>query len=60
MMTQEEYVNEVLAGIRQGKTIREVAEETGYHPATVSKWLRDGGPPPSRSVGPAELVVDEH
>ena len=27
MMTQEEYVNEVLAGIRQGKTIKEVAEE---------------------------------
>lgn len=60
MMTQEEYVNGVLAGIRQGKTIKEVAEEVGYHPATVSNWLRNGGPPPARAVDPAERVIDEH
>ena len=36
MMTQEEYVNEVLALRRQGKTITEIAEELEYHPATIS------------------------
>jgi transposase len=59
MMTQEEYVNEVLAGLRQGKTKTEIAEELGYHPATVSKWLKDGGPPPARSIDPAKRVIDE-
>ena len=38
MRTQEEYVNGVLAGIRQGKRIKEIGEELGYDPATVSKW----------------------
>lgn len=46
MLTQEEYVNDVLALRRQGLTIAEIAAEVGYHPATVSKWLRAGGPPP--------------
>jgi transposase len=59
MMTQEEYVNEVLALKRQGRTIREIADELGYHPATISKWLRDGGPPAARSIDPAERVIDE-
>ena len=59
MMTQEEYVNGVLALVRQGKTIKEIGEELGYHPATVSKWLRSGGPPPARAVAPAERVMDE-
>jgi transposase len=59
MMTQEEFVNGVLALRRQGKTISEIAEELGYHPATISKWLRNGGPPPARSVAPAERVIDE-
>ena len=43
MMTQEEYVNEVLALKRQGKTITEIAEELGYHPATISKLAEAGG-----------------
>lgn len=60
MMTQEEYVNGVLALVRQGKTIKEIGEELGYHPATVSKWLKSGGPPPARAVAPAERVMDEH
>ena len=59
MMTQEEYVNEVLALRRQGKTISEIAELLEYHPATISKWLRAGGPPPARTVAPAVRVIDE-
>ncbi len=43
MMTQEEYVDGVLALKRQGRTITEIAEELGYHPATISNWLRNGG-----------------
>ena len=39
MMTQEEYMD-VMAMKRQGLTINEIAEETGYHPATISKWLK--------------------
>ena len=29
----------------EGWTNREIAEELGYHPATVRKWLEAGGPP---------------
>ena len=44
MMNQEDFVK--LANLRrQGWTIREIAAETGYHPATISKWLREGPPP---------------
>ena len=57
MMTQEEYV-ELLALRRQGKTIAEIAVELGYHPATVSLWLKNGGPPPARSIAPALRVID--
>ena len=42
MMTQEEYV-EVLALARPGKTNKEIAEELGYHPATVANWLAKRG-----------------
>ncbi len=59
MMTQEEYMEDVLALRRQGKTMTEIAEKTGYHPATISKWLRTGGPPPKRSIDPAVRVIDE-
>jgi transposase len=59
MMTQEEYVNQVLALQRQGKTITEIAHELGYHPATVSGWLKKGGPPPKRTFDPAERVIDD-
>jgi transposase len=58
MMTQEEYVNGVLALRGQGKTIAEIAEELGYHPATISNWLRNGGPPAARTVDPAARVID--
>jgi hypothetical protein len=59
MMTQEEYVDEVLALVRQGKTIKEIGQELGYHPATVSKWLKAGGPPPSRAVEPDQRLIDK-
>lgn len=59
MLTQEEYMEEVLALKRQGFTITEIAAETGYHPATISKWLKRGGPP-SRRQAPVMLVIDEH
>jgi transposase len=57
MMTQEEYMD-LLALSRQGKTIVEIADELDYHPATIAKWLKDGGPPPTRRVDPAARVVD--
>ncbi|HET7488559.1 MAG TPA: IS21 family transposase [Acidimicrobiales bacterium] len=57
MLTQEEYMD-LLALRRQGKTIVEIADELDYHPATVSKWLRDGGPPPARTIDPALAVID--
>ena len=57
MFTQEEYMD-VLGMRSQGWTIAEIARATNYHPATVSKWLKNGGPPPKRSADPASLVVD--
>jgi transposase len=59
MMTQEEYVNGVLALKRQGKTNKEIGEELGYHPATIAKWIKNGGPPAARSIAPAGRVIDE-
>ena len=44
MMTQEEYMD-VMAMKRQGLSINEIAEETGYHPTTIRTWLKAGGPP---------------
>ena len=59
MMTQEEYMN-VKALKAAGWTITQIAKHLGYHPATVSGWLKAGGPPPKRSVPVEELVIDEH
>ncbi len=58
MLSQEEYMD-LLALKRQGLTNREIAEETGYHPATIAKWLAAGGPPAKRAVTPQQLVVDD-
>ncbi|MGH3782793.1 MAG: helix-turn-helix domain-containing protein [Pseudonocardiaceae bacterium] len=57
MMTQEEFMD-VMAMKRQGLSIREIADETGYHPSTVSAWLRNGGPPVRRERS-APAVIDE-
>ena len=54
MMSQETYVK--LEDLhKQGWTIKEIAAETGYHPATVSKWLKCG--PPVRRAVPEESKV---
>jgi transposase len=58
MMTQEEYVEGVLALKRQGWSNVEIADKLGYHPQTIAKWLKQGGPPPARSIEPALRVVD--
>lgn len=58
MMSQEEYMD-VQALRRQGLTLDEIAVEIGYHPATISNWLRNGGPPAKRSVAAEERVIDE-
>ena len=58
MMTQEEYMN-VKALHGAGWTIKQIAEHLGFHPATVSSWLKNGGPPPKREVPVDDLVVDE-
>ncbi len=47
MMTEEEFV-QVEALRKAGWTSTQIVEELGYHPATVSKWLREGPPPPRR------------
>jgi len=57
MMTQEEFMD-VMAMKRQGLTVKEIARETGYHPSTISSWLRNGGPPAKRSVA-APAVINE-
>ena len=41
MMTQEEFMD-VLAIKPAGMTYAEVGESTGYHPAMISKWCREG------------------
>lgn len=45
MMNQENYVN-VNDLRKQGWTISEIAEETGWHRSTVSKYLKAGPPEP--------------
>ena len=49
---------DVLAMRRQGMSFKEIGDETGYHPATISKWVREGGPPPARTVADEERVID--
>jgi IS30 family transposase len=49
MMTQEEFMD-VLAMKRAGMTFTEIGAQTGYHPATISKWCREGGPPAARTI----------
>ncbi|MGE0796420.1 MAG: IS21 family transposase [Acidimicrobiia bacterium] len=57
MLSQEEFMD-VKALRRQGLTLDEIAAETGYHPATIRKWLAVGGPP-ARRRAQAPPVIDE-
>jgi len=59
MMTQETYVK--IKSLReQGWTLGEIAEVTGFHPATISNHLRNGGPPEHRQVADELLVMNAH
>lgn len=55
MMSQWTYVN-VNDLHRQGWTINEIAAETGFHPATISKYLKRGPPPAARSADPSVMT----
>ena len=56
MMNQETYVK--LEDLRkQGWTIKEIAAETGYHPATISRRLREGPPAARRAVSDEARVM---
>ena len=57
MMTQEEFMD-VLAMKRQGMSGKEIGDELGYHPATIAKWVKAGGPPPARTLDEKDRVVD--
>ena len=57
MMTQEEFMD-VLAMKRRGMSLKEIGDELGYHPATIAKWVKAGGPPPARTVDEADRVID--
>jgi transposase len=55
MMNQETYVN--IKDLReQGWTLEEIATETGWHPATISRRLKQGPPAGKRAV-PDEAKV---
>lgn len=42
----------------EGLTYAEIGAQLGYHPATISKWHREGGPPTKRVAGDDERVLD--
>lgn len=55
MMSQENYVN-INDLYKQGWTISEIADETGWHRTTVSKYLKEGTPPEKRSGDPSVMT----
>jgi|GEM_PF-2349121 hypothetical protein len=57
MMTQEEYMD-VIALHRQGSTRKQIAEALERHPATIAKWIENGGTPARREFT-EERIVDE-
>src|SRR6187402_2008426 len=57
MLSQEEFMD-LCALKRQGLSNREIAGQLGYHPATIAKWLRAGGPPAKRAVAESVRVLD--
>ena len=54
MMNQEEYVD-VQALKIEGWTAVEMAEVSGFHPATIRKWLKQG--PPVNNVPEASTLA---
>ena len=57
MMTQENYVN-INDLHKQGWSILEIAEATGWHRTTVSNYLKNGPPPQARAT--EATVMTEH
>lgn len=58
MMTQGESMD--VTKLRDaGWTVDEIADELGYHPATVRRWVKAGGPPASRKLAVEERVIDD-
>ena len=55
MMNQENFVN-INDLHAQGWTISEIAEETGWHRTTVSKYLKHGPPPAARTTEPSVMT----
>jgi len=55
MMTQETYVN-INDLHKQGWTISEIAEKTGWHRATISDRLKNGPPPTQRPTEPSVMT----
>lgn len=43
---------------QQGWTYKEIGDETGFHPATISERLNADGPPVARAVPDASLVMN--
>ena len=56
-MSQEEYMDLVRL-LDEGLTFKEIGERLGYHPATIAKWHKDGGPPPARVPRDEQRVLD--
>jgi transposase len=57
MMSQEEYMHDIKPLREQGWTLEEIGAHTGYHPATISNWLKRGGPPAGRAVPESQRVI---
>ena len=51
------YINDLHS---QDWTLKEIAAETGFHPATIKKHLANGGPPKKRAVADDQLVMNAH
>lgn len=58
MMNQEEYVD-IHALKNEGWTAVEIAEKTGFHPATIRKWLKEDGPPTRVEVRDEARVMNQ-
>ena len=57
MMSQEEFMDLVRL-LDEGLTFKEIGERLGYHPATIAKWHREGGPPARKVVPDEQRVLD--